>query len=113
MANDGFTTQDLAFCVAMMYTFGDESLLRIEPLGGVNNPRRRGQSFVLDIPSLDAKTYHAEFTAGTFGISNLLAYIKTYNGVIQILKDMHRRGEVEWTSPSWIAGRKSTGARIR
>jgi|SRR5229473_4544219 len=112
MANDGFTTQDLAFCVAMMYTFGDEALTKIEPAED-SNSRRRAQKFVLDIPSLDAAEYFKEFHAGTFGISNLLAYIKTYNNVIQILKEMHKRGETEWSSPSWIAGRKSTGARIR
>src|SRR6266851_1287926 len=102
MSADGFITQDLFFAVGMLYTFGEDALLKIEPAED-SNPRRKAQNFVLDAPSLDCQEYFSEFKARTFAISDLLAYANIHTRVIQILKDMHRRGDTEWTSPSYSA----------
>jgi hypothetical protein len=92
-------TQDINFAAAIGYTFGDESLLKVDfPEQGVTN-------FTFDAPSLDCQEYLSEFKAGTFAISDLMSYVKSYTKLVSRLKLMRRDGISSWASPSWIAGR--------
>jgi hypothetical protein len=97
--NDGFQTDHTFFCAAMVYTFGIEALTRIEMEPGYR------AVFFLDIPTSEAAEYRREFDAGTFAISDLKTYLYNHSQVTRIVKDMQRRGESSWCSPSWIAGR--------
>lgn len=97
--NDGFFTRDINFAAALGYTFGDESLTKIEfPEQGVTN-------FYFDAPSLDCEEYYSEFKSGKFSISDLLSYVRSYTKLVSILKRMRKDGEDTWVSPSWIRGR--------
>jgi hypothetical protein len=97
---DGFTTNDIWFATAMMYVFGDEALTKM-----TNQAAERLKAFHLDIPSLDAEDYYREYQAGTFAISDLKAFTRSYSTVVKCMKDMMKSGQPVWVSPAWIAGR--------
>jgi len=106
MSCDGYTTGDIAFASALMYVFGDESLTKIAVVD------YREKHFVLDAPSLDCQSYLEDFKAGNFAISDLKSYMRTYDWITRILRDMRKKSETEWVSNSWIAGRNSKGERV-
>jgi hypothetical protein len=103
MASDGYTSFDSDFVAAMMYVFGDAALTQIVITG--DNGIRRDKEFHLDIPSLDAEEYRREFDNGHFQITDLKHYLRTRVSLVRIMKEMDRRRDTEWVSPSWIAGR--------
>ena len=104
--SDGYVCEDVLFAAALSYIFGDDSLLTIE---FVNKQKK----FRFDIPSLDGEEYLREFKSGTLAISDLMSYSRTYNLLMKTLWQMNKDNDTTWTSPSWIAGRKSTGEKIR
>lgn len=96
---DGFTTSDVFFAAGLSYAFGDDALTKIE------FPEQGKTNFSFDAPSLDCQEYFTEFKAGTFAITDLMSYVRSYTRLIGRLKQMRKNGETEWCSPSWIAGR--------
>lgn len=93
MSTDTYSTQDIAFAVAMMYVFGEESLYEIEM------PKDRKQAeFCLRIPSLDAANYRKEFDRGELAISDLKSYMRTFSWVSSTCRDMRRDGQHLWSS---------------
>src|SRR5260370_35639044 len=100
MRSDGYQTSDLAFACALLYVFGEDSLLRIE------RDQVRGQTFFIDAPSFDCQSYFDEWTSSEgLAISNLKAYFRIYDFIVRRLKDLQRRGETGWCSESWVSGR--------
>jgi hypothetical protein len=98
--NDGFVTSEpVEVVAALLYLFGEDCVTRIV------RDEYRGQTFHIDAPSEDCKLYVLEFHAGTLTISDLKQYTRIYSNTIRQLKTMQRNGEMEYTSPSWIAGR--------
>ncbi|SRR6266436_749503 len=104
--NDGYLTGDLWFACAVMYVFGDESLTKITVVD------YREKHFVIDAPSLDCQAYYDDFKNGILAISDLKSFMRTYDHVNRILRDMRKKSETEWVSNSWIAGRNSKGERV-
>src|SRR5580704_6013740 len=102
--NDGYQTTDIHFAAAMLYTFTEDALTKIE-ITPDKMGRFRNATFFLDIPSLDAAEYWTEFQSGELAISNLLSYVRTLTWLERKVREMKRDGETEWNSPSWIAGR--------
>jgi hypothetical protein len=100
--NDGYQTKDIWFASAMAYTFGPESLTRIDTES--NGRTRTTATFHLDIPSLDAAEYYREFQTGKFAISDLRAYCKNHGDITRRLREMARAGETSWCSDAWIRG---------
>jgi hypothetical protein len=107
--NDGFVSDDLAFSAGLCYAFGEESLTKVELISG----KRDIPQFHFDAASLDCSGLREDFDKGEFAISDLKSYVRAYNKLLAILKQMRRDQEPVWYSSSWIAGRKSTGERIR
>ena len=103
MSADGFVTNDLWFASSLAYIFGGESLTIIEVGKSIGRVRTKG--FHFDVPSLDAEEYDKEFREGRLAISDLMAFTKEYSRILRLLKDLDRRGEISWTSPSWVTGR--------
>lgn len=101
--NDGFSCNDIWFTVALQYVFGEDALVKIEV--EQNTFGRDTPTFFLSIPSLDALEYQKEFQAGTFAISDLRSYVRTYTWLTRKLRDMRKRGETSYCSPAWVAGR--------
>jgi hypothetical protein len=105
--NDGYQTGDLALACALLYIYSEDALTRIE-----RDPVR-GQTFHLDIASLDGYAYADDFQKGQLAISDLKAYQRTYDFMVRRLKTMRNNGEMSWCSPSWVNGQTSTGRSIR
>jgi len=93
------------FAAGLCYVFGEESLTKIELIGGDTRSRHQDRQFTLDVPSLDAAEYYQEFKEKKFAISDLFSFTLIYTGLTRRLKDMTRRGDVIWTSESWVRGR--------
>ncbi len=105
--NDGYTTDELFFTAALCYIFGTDALTKIELIESRDaRSRHQVRQFTLDVPSLDAAEYYKEFKAGMLAIADLFSFGIVYTGVTKTLRDMTRRGDTEWVSPSWIAGRR-------
>jgi hypothetical protein len=104
---DGYTTNDLVLGCALLYLYGENSLLRIE-----RDPVR-GQTLQIDCQSLDADEYFNEFKEGRLAISDLRTYMRIYDTLIRRLKDMQRRGDLSWCSEAWQRGVTSDGRKVR
>jgi hypothetical protein len=105
--NDGYSTTDLALACALLYIFSEDVLTRIE------RDSVRGQTFHLDIASLDGDAYADDLKNGQMAISDLKSYMRIYDFMVRRLKDMQRRGDLSWCSPAWVNGQTSTGRSIR
>jgi hypothetical protein len=99
MSAQGYSTSDLALVCALLYIFSEDVLTRI-----VRDPVR-GQTFHLDIASPDGEAYADDLKNGQLGITDLKAYQRIYDFMVRRLKNMRQSGDLEWCSPSWVAGR--------
>jgi hypothetical protein len=104
MSADGFQTTDLHFAAAMLYTFTEDALTRIE-ITPDRFDRYRNATFHIDAPSLDCSEYFKEFQSGELAISNLLSYVRTLTRLDRKVREMKRDGETSWVSDSWVRGR--------
>jgi len=97
--NDGASTTKVFQSALWSYSFGFESLVKIERHG-------HGQVTIYhDIPSLDAQGLVDDLNSGQCSISDLNEYVRLYARTIGILKEIQRRGETVWASDSWRKGR--------
>jgi len=89
---DGWQTTDIALCGALLYAFGEESLVEIE----IDDTGRA--IFHLAIPSLDAEETQREFdSVEGLAISNLKSYMRTFSWLSRLLRKMKRDGATCWT----------------
>jgi len=93
MSVDGYQTQDVAYCAALCYTYGIEALTKVEIDGHL-------KIFHLDIASNDGEEYLKDWNSGQFNVTDLKTFMKMYSNITQILRDLTRTGESEWT-PRW------------
>ena len=102
--NDGYQTTDIHFAAAMLYTFTEDALTRIE-ITPDSFGRHRNATFSIDAPSLDCAEYFKEFQVGELAISNLLSYVRTLTWLDRKVREMKRDGQTSWVSDSWVMGR--------
>src|SRR5258708_27130531 len=108
MSADTFLTQQIVFCAAMLYVFGEEALSQIQLDDGK-------PTFSLTVPSLDAEEYFNEFRTGRLAISDLKSYSQIYANLTHGLKEMNRREELVWLAPRsdawWASARQAMQER--
>ena len=96
-----FTTSQTALAAALLYVYGEDALLKIEP-----SEEKSGLKFTIDAPFFDCEAYAAEFASPEgLAISNLRVYMAGYIKFVQKLKDMRAHGGSTWASTAWINGR--------
>lgn len=96
MAIDGYITTDVGFCTALCYTYGIEVLERVTT---ESDGHRQLKQFHLALASEDCKILMNDWNLGSFAVSNLKAYAKLASTVHQLLRDMTKRQETEWSKP--------------
>ena len=103
MALDGGSiATEIFFAAALLYVFGEESLLKVE---FVETGRRRETHFHIDCPSLDAEAYWADWKSQQFAVTSLSDYTGIYSRLVGVCKQMRSDGVDMYCSPSWVAGR--------
>lgn len=102
MSVDGYVCKEVFFAAALMYVYGEEVLTKIEIVDG---ERRNETHFSLDIESLDAREYWADWEGKRFAITDLSTYTGIYSRLTKILKRMRFDGTDCWCSPAWVRGR--------
>jgi hypothetical protein len=98
MANDSYQSDDLEFCAALLYLYGEESLLSLDATGF-------RAVVTLDVPSEDAKILREQFDNDELAISSLKAYVKVYFTLMNRVRVTRKSEFRQWNSPSWITGR--------
>jgi len=98
-----YETTDTFFAAALQYLWGEDSLTRIETTQ--TDYGRDTPTFTLDVPSDEAEELLKTFQDGELAISDLKSWARTYTWLTRRLREMKKRGETSYMSPSWIRGR--------
>lgn len=102
---DGFSTADLDAATAICYLMdGFDTLTQV-----TMEKDSRGilfAHFTLDAASLDCEQIVSEFTSGQLAISDLMAWCKIYNRIVNLLKIMRKSGQESWASHDWVNGKR-------
>jgi hypothetical protein len=89
MSVDGYQTDDIAFCAALLYVFTEDALTTIDLQNGK-------AMFSLAVASLDARIYREEFDRGELNILDLKSYMRTFSWLSKIIREMRRDGQIIW-----------------
>ena len=103
MSSDGYVCKEVFFAAALMYVFSEDCLTKIEVVDGERH--RKDTLFHLDVPSLDAREYWADWEGKRFAITDLSAFTGIYARLTKILKQMRNDGSDCYCSPAWVRGR--------
>jgi hypothetical protein len=98
--NDGYKSDDLEFCAALLYLYGEESLLSID----CTNTRA---IVMLDVPSEDAKILREQFVRDELSIL-LKSYCRIFSSLVHQVRRTRTALGQRWDSPRW---RKVLSAR--
>jgi hypothetical protein len=98
-----FVTTDIWVASCLVYLYGKECLARIqdEELGN----RRYRTTYNLAVPSEDAQIVVGEYERSEFALSSAKHFVGAYQSITARQNAMRRRGENDWCSPDWIAGK--------
>ena len=99
MSNSSYHSDDMWFVAFLAYLFGEDSLTRIEL------DERGKATFQLSVSQQEATEYHDNFECKNLAIADLMTYCRTYAWIAKRIRDMKKRGQTSYCSPSWIAGR--------
>jgi hypothetical protein len=92
--NDGYSTKDIweASCLAMYH-----------PVSGINLLDNYNAEWFFDCASEDAKILRDEYNNHQLSV-DLLAFVHSYNTLVQEQNRVRRSGLPGWRSPAWIRG---------
>jgi hypothetical protein len=95
--NDGYKTDNLEFCSALLYLYGEDCLLSID---AANNRAE----MTLDLPSEDCKLLRDEFDRDELTIQ-LRSYCRIFSALLHHVRRTRNALGQRWDSPRWIEGR--------
>ncbi len=95
--NDGYQSDDIEFCAALLYLYGEESLLTIDA-------SQSRTVVTLDIPSEDAKILREQFDRDELSIL-LRSYCRVHSSLLSRVRRTRTALGQQWTSPTWQNGR--------
>lgn len=102
--NSLFETQDIFAASVICYLWGTDCLARIKDVEAEN--RRRTTMYCLAVPVDEATVVASDYYADKDSLTILpRAFVGAYNSIMSKQRAMRHRGDDEWCSPDWIAGR--------
>ena len=103
MSQQLYETNDIWIATAICYAWGTEALAKITDTELDN--RRRATIYSLAVAAEEAETIHRDYTEGQLGLTDARSFVGAFNSISQRQKAMRLRGDIEWCSPDWVAGR--------
>jgi hypothetical protein len=100
MAVDEFITQSIPIAATLSYTFGAESLVKVELTPDSRN-RKHTVTMTFCVPSCDADIIVQDYENHVLQVADINAWHSEHSRITNSLKAIKQRGETSWVSRAY------------